>query len=154
MRINIQKSIYDVMANALCVLIIIGSGIYLALTWGGRAAKVADNGWEGAAAFWGGNWGALSFIAFAMVLLAVLSIAEHFPNTWSTGVTITEKNRLRVYRAMLILFSTVKLVCTIVIAPMVVIFELMPPMISIVVICVLPIIAIIVPLMNLYRAAR
>lgn len=50
------------------------------------------------------------FMAVGWVMFLALSVVEHFPQIWNTGVQVTPKNQERVYRTLKNMLGTLKLI--------------------------------------------
>ncbi len=94
-----RTRIYWWISMILPAVIFLGTAIYLALIWKDLPAKIPTNfdfagepnGWSGKASLW-----VLLGVGFFVYLS--LAVAAFFPQSWSTGVRVTEANRERVYR--------------------------------------------------------
>ena len=91
-----RARIYQWISLILPPVLLLGTAIYLALIWKDLPAKIPTNfdftgepnGWSGKASLW-----VLLGVGFFVYLS--LAVAAFFPQSWSTGVRVTEANRER-----------------------------------------------------------
>jgi uncharacterized membrane protein len=110
----IKRSKYDVAINLICLLLLSGMTGYLFLNWSSIPDKIPGHyNAIGQVDRWGskGELLALPIIGWAMFI--GITVVEHFPKIWNTGVTVTEENRERVYRILKNMSETIKLVVVI-----------------------------------------
>lgn len=98
-------------ADALCLVLMIGGTAYLLVRWGTLPDRVPIHyGLTGVADGWIGKEYAWLHPCVMWGLFALFSILECFPRLWSTGgIKITEENRDRIYALMRNLCCTTKL---------------------------------------------
>ena len=98
-------------ADALCLVMMIGSTAYLLAHWGALPDRVPIHyGWTGKANRWIGKEYVWLHPCIIWGLFALLSIVECFPRLWSTGgIRITDENRDRIYAIMRNMLCTTKL---------------------------------------------
>ena len=98
-------------ADALCIILMIGSTVYLIAHLGALPDRVPIHyGLTGKADGWIGKEYAWLQPCVMWGLFALLSILECFPRLWSTGgIKITEENRDRIYALMRNLCCTTKM---------------------------------------------
>ena len=108
---KIKRSKYDIIVNIVCLILLIGIIAFLVLAWKGIPDKIPGHyNFAGDIDRWG-NKGELLFLPIlSWILYLGMTVVEHFPQIWNTGVTVTEENKERVYRILKDMFSTVKLI--------------------------------------------
>lgn len=107
------RSIFSFLLNWMCLLILIGSAIYLAFTWNNIPSKIpAHYNAAGEIDRWGNKIELLILPAIGWIVYIGLSIVERFPQTWNTGVTVTAENRDRIYSVMANMLVTLKAITT------------------------------------------
>ncbi|NLC44647.1 MAG: DUF1648 domain-containing protein [Clostridiales bacterium] len=112
---RIPKRRYDIVVEILCILCLLGTFLYLIITWNNIPDEIP------------GHYNAVgqvdrltkksSIFAVPIVNLIMyigMSAVERFPQVWNTGVRITEENRSRVYRIIKDMVKTIKLLVVIV----------------------------------------
>lgn len=104
------KSKYSQAASLICIVLMLSLIAYLVVFWNRFPNSIpAHYNASGAVDRWGGKGELLILPAICAVLFTILTVVEHFPNSWNTGVTVTEENRERVYQIIKNLLGTVKL---------------------------------------------
>lgn len=95
----LRTRIYWWISMILPAVILLGTAIYLGLIWKDIPAEIPThfdfsgepNGWGGKAFLW-------VLLAIGFIIYLSLAIAAFFPQSWNTGVRVTEANQERVYR--------------------------------------------------------
>jgi len=108
---KVKNSIYDVVINGCCLLLLTSVTVFLAAVWESIPAVVPmHHNFAGEVDRWGskGEMILLPVIAWDMYLL--ITLLERFPDIWNTGIKITEENRERAYRTLKNLIATMKLI--------------------------------------------
>ena len=105
-----RRSMLVNIADALCLILMIGSTAYLIAHWGALPDRVPINyGLTGKADGWIGKEYAWLHPCVMWGLFALFSLLECFPRLWSAGgIRITEENRDRIYALMRNLGCTTK----------------------------------------------
>lgn len=112
---KIKKSKYDVIINFLSLLCLVGTVIFLIISWKTIPAKIpghynaaggVDKISDKSSLIW--------LLAVGWILFIVISVVEKFPQMWNTGVEVTEKNKEKVYRILKNMIGTVKLIIALV----------------------------------------
>jgi len=107
---RLKNDIFDHAVNVLCVLILIGIVVYLAVSWNSLPDQVPGLiGLDGEVTRWDGKGTLILMPIIAWVTFAGVTILEQFPKAWNTGVRVTEENMFRVYRAVKSLIRSTKL---------------------------------------------
>ncbi len=107
------RSIYSIVLNWICLLILIGSSLYLLLSWVSIPDKIPGHyNAVGEIDRWGNKAELLILPVISWITYIGLSIVERFPSMWNTGVKITVENRERIYAIILNMIVTLKLVTT------------------------------------------
>jgi uncharacterized membrane protein len=104
-----KKSKYDVVINLFCLLLLVGIVAILIINWNNIPDKVPGHyNAMGEVDRWG-NKGELLILPISGWLLYIgLTVLEHFPQIWNTGVAVTEKNATRIYRILKNMIATIK----------------------------------------------
>lgn len=96
--------------DVVCAALVVATIARLALAWERLPDVIpAHYGLDGSVDGWGGKESALVAPVAMLVVYAMVAIAERHPQSWSTGVEVTEENRGRVYRILRNLLATLKL---------------------------------------------
>ena len=106
------SSIYDIIVNAICLMMLAGITVYLIVAWSSLPDLVPGHyNAAGEVDRWDGKGILIILVAASWALLIIITVCERFPRTWNTaGIRITEENSARIYKIMRRLLSTVKLV--------------------------------------------
>lgn len=111
MKIEIKKSKADIIMEFLCLLMLIGIALYLLICWHRIPDKIPMHyDWDGNIDRWGGKMELLILPVMTWLMYLFLTVIEHFPKVWNTGVHVTEENQLRVYRTLKYLLKTMKII--------------------------------------------
>lgn len=107
------KSRYDVGADFLCLVLLLGTAVYLMIVWSRLPDKIpAHYNAAGAVDRWG-NTGELPVIlAIGWMAYLGMTAVGRFPQIWNTGVPVTPENKEAVYRTLQTMLSTLKLLLT------------------------------------------
>lgn len=101
---------FTVAVNVICLFLLIGVSLYLALFWSSIPGQIPGHyNAAGEVDRWGSKGELLMLLALGWALYIGLTVLEHFPGLWNTGMQVTEQNRERVFRASRALLETQKL---------------------------------------------
>lgn len=107
------RNVYTFVLNWICLLILIGSAIYLVFNWGSIPDRIPCHyNAMGEIDRWGNKVELLILPAISWMTYIGLSVIERFPSVWNTGVKVTAENRERIYPIILNMIVTLKLVTT------------------------------------------
>ncbi len=98
---KIQKSKLDKILNILCIVILISTPIVLSILWPEILEQLSIHHNGGKA-----DLIVLPFISW--ISYGLISLIEHFPEAWNTGIKVTKENKERVYSTLSHLISTLK----------------------------------------------
>lgn len=108
---KIKNSKYDVAINMLCLIMIIGMVIYLILNWTNIPEKVPmHHNFSGKVDRFGNKSEIIILPIITVIMFSFISVLEHFPQLWNTGVKVTDKNKEYVYRILKSMITTIKLI--------------------------------------------
>lgn len=108
---QVKKNKYNIFVEVVCLILLIGVLIYLFLNWSSIPDKIPGHYNSMGEIDRMGSKGELLILPIVGWLMYIgLTVVEHFPQIWNTGVTVTEKNKERVYGILKNMMSTVKLV--------------------------------------------
>ncbi len=108
---KVRNSQFDIVANIICIVMLIAMGAYLLVAWKSMPEKVPMHyNFAGEIDRWGSKSEALLLPILALVLYIFMTVTERFPKLWNTGVKITENNRAQVYRTVKSMVSTIKVI--------------------------------------------
>jgi len=103
--------IASLIINILCVLLLLGVGIYLLAAWGSIPDEIpAHYGASGEVTRLDGKGFLWLMPSLALALFVGFLAIERFPKLWNTGVRVTEENKFRVYGTIKSLLSSTKLI--------------------------------------------
>lgn len=96
--------------NGLCLALLAGVSLYLIVFWSGIPEQIPGHyNAAGEVDRWGGRGELIFLPALGWIMYIGMTVMEHFPGLWNTGVKVTEQNREQVYRALRTLLETQKL---------------------------------------------
>ena len=109
-KIQIKHTITDRILEALSLMLTIGTTLYLAAGWDSFPDRIpAHYNAAGEIDRWVTK-GEMVFLPVMMWILYIgLTVLQHFPQIWNTGVQVTQENRERVYRTLMYMLETLKL---------------------------------------------
>lgn len=108
-----KRHFLDRLMNWLSLLLLAATTLFLLLSWQGIPAEIPMHfNALGEIDRWGGKASLLVLPGIAWVTHGLMTVVEHFPGLWNTGVRITVENRERVYRLLGHLLSTLKCLIT------------------------------------------
>lgn len=110
---GVKASKYDIIREILCLVMLIGSSLYLILNWSAFPEQIPGH-YNAAGEV--DRWGKKSELLFVPIVVWIMyvfvSVLERFPMIWNTGITVTEENKDRIYRILKNLIGTMKLLVT------------------------------------------
>lgn len=112
---RIKRNKYDIIVELICLIALIGTSVYLGINWNRIPEEVPMHyNVMGDINRWGQK-GELLFLFFLTWIMYIgLTVIEHFPGIWNTGVTVTKENKERVYRILKSMLGTIKLLTVII----------------------------------------
>lgn len=112
---KIKNSLADIIMEALGLVMLIGTPLYLVIRWPSIPDKLPMHyNFAGEIDRWGGKGEVLFLVVMVWILYLMISLVEHFPSVWNTGVQVTPENRMRVYRTLKYMVKTLKIAMTLV----------------------------------------
>lgn len=112
---KIKNSPADIIMEILGLIMLIGTPLYLLIRWSSIPDKLPMHyNFAGEIDRWGGKGEILFLVVMVWILYLMISLVEHFPSVWNTGVQVTLENRMRVYRTLKYMVKTLKLVMTLI----------------------------------------
>jgi len=112
---KIKNSLADIIMEVLGLVMLIGTPLYLVIRWPSIPDKLPMHyNFAGEIDRWGGKGEILFLVVMVWILYLMISLVEHFPSVWNTGVQVTPENRMRVYRTLKYMVKTLKLAMTLV----------------------------------------
>ena len=107
---RIRNSIFDIILNIACIVLLLGVVIYLFLMWSSIPDQVPGHfNASGEVTRWDNKGTLIIMPVIAGVLYIGMTILEQFPKVWNTGVRVTQENMFRVYRIVKSMISITKL---------------------------------------------
>ncbi len=107
---RIKNNVVDWIINALTLVLIAGTGIFLAGKWNSMPSRIAMHfDMAGNPDGYGGKGVTIVLFVVMLAAFAGMTLAEYFPNLWSFPVQITDNNRYVIYRIAKYLLEVVKL---------------------------------------------
>ena len=112
---KIKNSLADIIMEVLGLVMLIGTPLYLVIRWPSIPDKLPMHyNFAGEIDRWGGKGEILFLVVMVWILYLMISLVEHVPSVWNTGVQVTLENRMRVYRTLKYMVKTLKLAMTLV----------------------------------------
>ncbi|HJA81425.1 MAG TPA: DUF1648 domain-containing protein [Candidatus Mediterraneibacter intestinipullorum] len=110
MKMRRSRTIPDRILEVISLLVMIGTTFYLIVGWNSFPDRIpAHYNAAGEIDRWGGK-GELIFLLVMMWILYIgITLIQRFPQIWNTGVQVTQENRERVYRILMYMLETLKL---------------------------------------------
>lgn len=110
MKMRRSRTIPDRILEVISLLVMIGTTFYLIVGWNSFPDRIhAHYNAAGEIDRWGGK-GELIFLLVMMWILYIgITLIQRFPQIWNTGVQVTQENRERVYRTLMYMLETLKL---------------------------------------------
>lgn len=101
------RTIYDNVADAVCILLLLGTTVWLGLQWNAIPEQVPVH-YNALGEI--DNWGEkVVLLILPWILYGVFLLIGAFPQTWNIPISVTEANRERVYSITSHFVSTLKM---------------------------------------------
>ena len=114
-KMKLRSSLFDRIANIICLVLLVGVVVFFIAAWGSIPDQVPGHYDAGGNVTRMGSKSELVILPImAWFLYLIMLGVSLFPQAWSTGVKVTAENRVRVYRAIKHMLSTVKLAVVII----------------------------------------
>ena len=111
MSVKIERSRYDVIVNLGCLILLSATVIYLAVNWKDFPGKISGHyNIMGEVDRWGNKGELLILPIVTWIMYFGMTVLEHYPQNWNTGVAVTQKNTERIYRVLKNMIGTLKFV--------------------------------------------
>jgi uncharacterized membrane protein len=108
--VKITRTWYDVCVNIICIAVLLGTVIWLCLSWSNIPEKIPGHyNIYGVVDRWGSKKELLIPPIVAWIMYVGLTLVGNFPEIWNTGVKVTVQNRERIYRVLKDMLETMKL---------------------------------------------
>lgn len=125
MEIKIKRNALDRIETIVSLICLVGIVVYLILLWSRIPAQIpAHYNAAGEVNRWGSKSELIVLPIISWVLYGLITLIEHYPQAWNTGVTVTQENRERVYRILKNMIAMVKMLILLVFASITVISSL------------------------------
>ena len=106
-----KTTIPHMIINIICLVQLIGIVVYLIIAWNNIPEQIpAHFDASGAVTRYGSRSALLAMPIFAWILFPIITLSERFPQTWNTGVRVTEENKFRIYKIIKNLIVATKLI--------------------------------------------
>lgn len=90
---------------------IIGTAIYLIVNWTNIPENVPmHHNFSGEVDRFGNKSEMIILPILTVIMFSFMSVVEHFPQLWNTGIKVTDKNKEYVYRILKNMITTLKLI--------------------------------------------
>lgn len=110
---RIRRTVADRILEALSLLVMLGSTLYLVWGWNSFPDRIPLHyNAAGEIDRWGGKGGLIFLPVLMWILYIGITLLQQFPQIWNTGVQVTQENQERVYRTLMYMVETLKLVMT------------------------------------------
>ena len=87
---KIKNSPADIIMEILGLIMLIGTPLYLLIRWSSIPDKLPMHyNFAGEIDRWGGKGEILFLVVMVWILYLMISLVEHFPSIWNTGVQVT-----------------------------------------------------------------
>lgn len=107
---KLKNSKMDIAMEIICFATLVGMTAFLVSEWSGMPEKIPMHyDWAGNIVRWGEKSELLFLPIMTWGLYAFITFLEQIPQIWNTGVTVTEENKVRVYRVLKYMIKTLKL---------------------------------------------
>ena len=114
---NIKHPIYHMAANIICIIVLIGMIVFLALSWNDLPDQIPMHyDFAGNIDRYGSKASALFLPILAVIMYITITVTERFPKSWNTGVEVNERNMEFIYNEIKDMVVTIKLATTLLFA--------------------------------------
>ncbi len=108
---KVKRNVYDILVEVICILLLVGLFGYLITQWGSLPDKVpAHYNGTGEIDRWSSKGSLLFMPIIGLILYIGITVLEAFPKVWNTGVQVTEENKEKLYRTLMNMIQTTKLI--------------------------------------------
>ena len=105
-----KKPLYNWIFDAICFAMIVATFVIVIVRWQVLPEEIPTHfDFNGNVNGYGGKGTLLVMPIVALVMFAVMSIVEFFPQSWNTGVKITALNAAAVYKYIRMMIVSLKL---------------------------------------------
>lgn len=109
-----KNNAFDYAISVICVLLLIGMTIFLAVNWKSIPDSIPGHyNAAGEVDRWANKSELFMLPITVWLLFGLLSVVEQFPSIWNTGVRVTEENKYRVYHILKTMLGLLKLEMTV-----------------------------------------
>ena len=109
--IKIERNALDILEAIVSLSCLVGVAVYLLLAWKTIPQQVPGHyNASGAVDRWGSKSELIVLPIISVLLYGLITLIEHYPQVWNTGVRITDENRTVVYRLLKNLIAWVKMI--------------------------------------------
>lgn len=113
--IKIQRNIYDIFVEIICLACLFSLLIYLIIGWGSIPSEIPGHyNAAGEINRITGKGSLIGLYITTLIMYLGMTGLEKLPQMWNTGVKITEENKDRIYRILKNLMKTSKLIVVLV----------------------------------------
>lgn len=96
-----KKTAFSKIANLISLMSVVGIVLYVIITWENIPDMIPGHyNMAGEIDKYSSKNSIWILVGVQILLFAMMSVIERFPNIWNTGVQITEENRERVYTTL------------------------------------------------------
>jgi uncharacterized membrane protein len=101
MKIKFKYSRFQIAIEIIALLILVGMFVYPMVMWGSMPDKLPMH-YNGAGEInrWGSKYEIIILPFISVFLYLLLTIVVFFPSSWNIPVTVTDRNRDKVYRCL------------------------------------------------------
>ena len=111
---KLKRSKYDIAVHLICLILLSGIIVYLLLTWDEIPDKIQGHyNAMGVVDRWGNKGELLILPIVGWIMYFIMTIIEHFPQAWNTGIAVTEENKEQIYPILRNMLGTIKLLLVI-----------------------------------------
>ena len=109
--IKIERNALDILEAIVSLSCLVGVTAYLLLAWNTIPDQIpAHYNAAGEVNRWGSKSELIVLPIISVLLYGLITLIEHYPQVWNTGVRITDENRTVVYRLLKNLIAWVKMI--------------------------------------------
>ena len=107
-----RPTVFDIICNILCLVLLIGSGVWIILQWGDMPAQIPTHfDFAGNPNAYGSKMTIWGLYAVGWVIWLIIFICSFFPRTWSIGVKVAPQNLGRAYAITFHFMHIINLLC-------------------------------------------